>query len=98
MLVLLPQQLQRDTGAAQLLVDNAGQTVPVVDASTGEINQAQIFVAVLGASNYTYSCATPSQKAVDWVASIIATLEFIGGVPRLSRARDNCGNQQDRIM
>ncbi len=40
-------------------------------------------MAVLGASNYTYACATPSQKAVDWVASIIATLEFIGGVPRL---------------
>jgi len=55
----------------------------VVDASTGQISQAQVFVAVLGASNYTYACATAGQKAVDWVASIIAALEFIGGVPRL---------------
>jgi transposase len=67
----------------KLFVDYAGQSVPIVDPSTGEITQAQIFVAVLGASNYTYACATASQKAADWVASIIDTLEFIGGVPRL---------------
>jgi transposase len=67
----------------KLFVDYAGQTVPLVDAATGEIRQAQVFVAVLGASNFTYACATPTQKAADWVASIIATLEFIGGVPRL---------------
>ncbi|ALT77387.1 IS21 family transposase [Paucibacter sp. KCTC 42545] len=67
----------------KLFVDYAGQTVPMVDAATGEITQAQVFVAVLGASNYTYACATPAQKAADWVACIIATLEFIGGVPRL---------------
>ena len=67
----------------KLFVDYAGQTVPVIDASTGEITQAQVFVAVLGASNFTYACATPTQKAADWVTSIIATLEFIGGVPRL---------------
>ena len=54
-----------------------------MDASTDEITQAQVFVAVLGASNYTYACATASQKATDWVASIIGALEFIGGVPRL---------------
>lgn len=67
----------------KLFVDYAGQSVPIVDPSTGEITQGQIFVAVLGASNYTYACATASQKAADWVASIIDTLEFIGGVPRL---------------
>ncbi len=67
----------------KLFVDYAGQSVPIVDASTGEITRAQVFVAVLGASNYTYACATASQKAPDWVASIIAALEFIGGVPRL---------------
>lgn len=67
----------------RLFVDYAGQTVPLVDARTGEITQAQIFVAVLGASNYTYACATPRQTAGDWVGSIIAALEFIGGVTRL---------------
>jgi transposase len=50
-------------------VDYAGQTVPVVDAATGEIRRAQIFVAVLGASNYTYACATWQQTAADWVGS-----------------------------
>lgn len=70
-------------GGDKLFVDYAGQTVPVVNASTGEIRQAQIFVAALGASNFTYACATPAQTAPHWVASIIAALEFIGGVPRL---------------
>jgi transposase len=74
---------QTHTGGDKLFVDYAGQTVPVVDADTGEIRPAQVFVAVLGASNYTYACATASQKATDWVASIISALEFIGGVPRL---------------
>jgi transposase len=64
-------------------VDYAGQTMPVVDAATGEIRRAQVFVAVLGASNYTYACATWQQTAADWVGSIIDALEFIGGVPRL---------------
>lgn len=67
----------------KLFVDYAGQMVPIVDPSTGEISQAQIFVAMLGASKYTYACDTASQKATDWVASIIATLDFIGGVPCL---------------
>ena len=67
----------------RLFVDYAGQTVAIVEPLTGEIRRAQVFVAVLGASNYTYACATLQQTAVDWVGSIIATLEFIGGVPRL---------------
>ena len=70
-------------GGERLFVDYAGQTVPVVDALTGEIRRAQVFVAVLGASNYTYACATWQQTAADWVASIIAALEFMGGAPRL---------------
>ena len=74
---------QMHIGGDKLFVDYAGQTVPVIDASSGEITQAQIFVAALGASNFTYACATPTQKAADWVGAIIDTLEFIGGVPRL---------------
>jgi len=67
----------------KLFADYAGQTVPIVDAATGEIRAAQIFVATLGASNYTYACATATQTAADWVGSLIGALEFIGGVPRL---------------
>jgi transposase len=70
-------------GGERLFVDYAGQTIPVVNAATGEIRRAQIFVAVLGASNYTYACATWQQTAIDWVGAIIGALEFIGGVPRL---------------
>jgi transposase len=74
---------QLHPGGERLFVDYAGQTVPVVDALSGEIRRAQIFVAVLGASNYTYACATWQQTAADWVGAIIATFEFNGGVPRL---------------
>jgi transposase len=74
---------QTHVAGEKLFVDYAGQTVPLVDVFTGEIRQAQIFVAVLGASNYTFACATASQTAADWVGSLIRALEFIGGVPRL---------------
>ena len=67
----------------KLFVDYAGSTVPIVDAATGEITQAQIFVATLGASNYTYACATPRQTTADWIAAQVQTLEFIGGAPKL---------------
>jgi len=67
----------------KMFVDYAGQTVPIVDRSTGEIQQAQIFVAVLGASSYTYAEATPSQKLPHWIGSHVRAFEFFGGVPQL---------------
>lgn len=67
----------------KLFVDYAGQTVPVVSQSTGEVQDAQIFVAVLGASNYIFAEATRSQKLVDWTGSHVRALEFFGGVPEL---------------
>ena len=63
----------------RLFVDYAGQTVALVDVASGEMRRAQVFVAVLRASNYAFACATATQTAADWVDS----LEFIGGVPRL---------------
>ena len=67
----------------KLFVDYAGQTVPIVDGSTGEIHPAQVFVAVLGASNYIYREATGSQSLPDWLGSHARCFEFIGGVPKL---------------
>jgi transposase len=67
----------------KLFVDYAGTTVPIVNSITGEISQAQIFVATLGASNYTYACATARQTTADWIVAQVQALEFIGGVPRL---------------
>ena len=60
-----------------------GQTVPVTDRATGEIRDAQVFVAVLGASNYTYAEATWSQALPDWIGSHVRTFGFLGGVPEL---------------
>jgi transposase len=67
----------------KLFVDYAGQTVPIVQGDTGEVRFAQIFVAVLGASNYTFAEATWSQGLPDWLASHARALAFIGGVPKL---------------
>ncbi len=67
----------------KLFVDYAGRTVPVIDRTTGEIHEAQVFVAVLGASNYTYAEATWSQALPDWIGSHIRAFEFLGGVPEL---------------
>jgi transposase len=58
---------QSHRAGEKLFVDYAGPTVPIVDRTTGEIRQAQIFVAVLGASNYTYAEATWTQGLDDWL-------------------------------
>ena len=71
-------------GGDKLFVDYAGDTVPVViDRLTGEIREAQIFVAVLGASNFTYAEATWTQGLADWIGAHTRAFEAIGGVPRL---------------
>ena len=67
----------------KLFVDYAGQTVPIIDRATGEIREAQIFVAVLGASNYTYAEATWTQSLPDWIGSHRRTFTYLGGVPEL---------------
>jgi len=67
----------------KLFVDYAGQTMAVIDPRTGELHQAQIFVAVLGASNYTYAEATWSQALPDWIGSHQRCLQHLGGVPML---------------
>ena len=74
---------QAHIAGERLFVDYAGQTMPIVDPATGEVSDAQIFVAVLGASNYTFACATLRQTMVDWVGAMVQALEFIGGVPVL---------------
>ena len=76
----------RQTHAAgeKLFVDYAGDTVPViVDRLTGGKCPAQIFVAVLGASSFSYAEAIWTQSLPDWIAAHVHALEAIGGVPRL---------------
>lgn len=62
--------------------DYAGQTVPVIDPATGVIFPAQIFVAVLGASNLTFAFASFSQKLPDWIDGQVRALAFFGGVTK----------------
>jgi len=61
-------------------VDFAGQTMPILDLAGGIAQRAHIFVAVLGASNYTFACATVSESLADWLGAISLALEFYGGV------------------
>lgn len=64
-------------------VDYAGQTVPVIDRNTGEVREAQVFVAVLGASNYSFCEATWTQALPDWIASHQRAFTFFGGVTEI---------------
>lgn len=68
-------------GGEKLFVDYCGLTVPVVDLATGAVTLAQIFVACLGASNYTYAEATPTQELMHWLGAHQRALSWFGGVP-----------------
>lgn len=67
----------------KLFIDYSGDTVAVIDAGSGEIRQAEIFVAVMGASKFTYAEATWTQRLPDWVGAHIRCLEYLGAVPAL---------------
>jgi hypothetical protein len=67
-----------------MFVDWAGATIPIHNRSTGEITQAPLFVATLGASSYTYAEAARNQQLDSWIQVNMHALEFYGGVPQLS--------------
>ncbi len=67
---------------AAMQTDYAGQTAEVIDPGTGEVRQAQIFVAVLGASSLTFAMASYSQKLPDWIEGQTCALSYFGGVPK----------------
>ncbi|TMQ78186.1 Mobile element protein [Candidatus Accumulibacter phosphatis] len=66
-----------------LFADYAGPTVPIIDGQTGEIRPSSVFVAVLGAPNYTFACATPQQTQADGLGGLARVLTYIGGVTAL---------------
>jgi transposase len=76
---LKPTMRQVHIAGEKLFVDFAGQTVEVFDATTGEIREAQIFVAVLGASNYTFAEARWTQTLPDWIHAHVHTFNYLGG-------------------
>jgi len=78
-----PSMRQNHKAGEKLFIDYCGPTMPIIGPTTGLIKTAQIFVAVLGASNYTFAEATWSQQLEDWVMSHARCFEFLGGVPEL---------------
>jgi transposase len=75
---------QTHKAGEKCFVDYAGMTMPfMVDSRTGEMQEAQIFVATLGASNFTFCEATASQQLPDWIVSHVHAFEFFGGVPEI---------------
>ena len=77
-----PTMRQVHGPAEKLFVDFAGDTVPVFDAATGVQRLAHVFVAVLGASNYTFAEARWSEGLADWIGLHVNALRTIGGVPK----------------
>jgi transposase len=74
---------QEHRAGEKLFIDYAGQTVSIVDPKTGEITEAQIFLAALGASNYTFVEASLSQDLPSWIKSHVHAFEFFGGVAEI---------------
>lgn len=80
----LEVSLRQDYKAGEkLFVDFAGDTIPVHDPHTGAVVPAYLFVAALGASNYTYAEAVPSQDLRSWIGLHVRTFEFMGVVPAI---------------
>ena len=78
-----PTMRQEHRAGEKMFPDFAGQTIPVVDARTGVVTEAQIFVGVLGASNYTYAEGFPSQELPHWIAGHVHAFNYFGGAPRV---------------
>jgi len=68
----------------KMFVDYAGSKVPIYDKTTGKKKyESAIFIACLGASNYTYVEATKNQKVANWISSHINSFEYFKGVPEI---------------
>ena len=74
---------QEHAPGEKLFIDYAGMTMPVRDPASGQVRQAQIFVATMGASYYTYAEATYSQTLPDFIASHVRAFNYFGGVTEL---------------
>src|SRR5271163_1615049 len=74
---------QHHVAGEKAFVDYSGKRIAIVDPTTGEIHEAEIFVGVLGASNLTYAEATWTQQLPDWTGAHVRMFRFFGGVPKL---------------
>jgi len=77
-----PMRMTHKAGE-KLFVDYAGDTIPITNPETGEVTRAQVFVAVLGASSYTYAEAQSNQTMPNWIGGHVRGFAFIGGLPQI---------------
>ena len=80
---LHPTMRQEHKAGEKVFVDWAGKKPEIVDPQTGEVREVELFVAVLGASSFTYAGATLSQKLTDWIDAHTHMLEFFGSAPHI---------------
>jgi transposase len=78
---LFPSMRQTHKAGEKMFVDYAGQKAAYYEAAKGEMHEAPIFVAVLGASSYTYAEAQDSEGKQNWLMGHVRALEYFGGVP-----------------
>jgi len=76
-----PRMRQVHRAGEKLFVDYAGKKPRVVDRTTGEVTEVELFVSALGASNKIYAEATATQQLEDWIGSHVRAFEFYGGAP-----------------
>ena len=77
-----PTMRQTHIGGEKVFVDFAGDTIDIFDSLTGEAHAMKLFVAAMGASNYTYAEACPSENLSDWIGVHTNLFRFLGGVPK----------------
>ena len=82
---LSPTMRQEHVAGDKVFVDYSGKKIAIVDRRTGQIREAELFVAVLGASNFTYAEATWTQTLSDWIGAYVRMFRSFDGVPRLTR-------------
>lgn len=80
---LEPSMRQTHRAGEKAFVDYSGKKPVIVDRATGEVTEVELFVMVLGASNYTYVEATLTQRLGDFVASNVRALAYFGCVPEI---------------
>lgn len=78
-----PPMRQNHKAGEKLFVDYVGDTIPIVDTETGESRPAYLFVAVLGASSYTYTEAQITMELPHWIGGHVRAFAFLGGVPQI---------------
>ena len=79
---LRPSMRQSHAAGEKVFVDFAGDTIDVIDPSTGEVRPMKLFVAAMGASSYIFAQARPSEQIADWIGAHVDLLAFLGGAPK----------------